>query len=346
MAFQIFDENLVAIEKQKTQVQINRPFYAGFTILELAKLHMYRFHYDYIMKKYPAAELLFTDTDSLYYHLLAEDLEEELFLDKEHFDYSDYEKTGKFYDESNRKVIGKFKCETKGNPIVEFVGLRPKMYSYLYQEKTDPTSKIKEKHRVKGITAAASRALKHFDYKDQLDRPHQNYLTNKRIGSKLHQIYAMSCDKRGLCSYDDKRFLMADGIRSLAYGHHSITKDIQRDEIKNCGGEQLYTTAEARSRGLIWARRKGAFSRLGLKEPEWNETNEEAIVNGVNAKLAAEREPEPEPEKKAEKRKKEGMERAPKMKKTCLSHQPTLSLARRSQMVTQMLETKSCSRSD
>ena len=186
MAFKIFDENLVAIEKQKTQVQINRPFYAGFTVLELAKLHMYRFHYDYIKRKYPDAKLLFTDTDSLYYHLATKDLEEELFKDKEQFDYSDYEKTGKYFDPTNRNVIGKFKCETNGNPIVEFVGLRPKMYSYLYQEKADPSSVIKEKHRVKGISAAASRSLKHFDYKDQLEHPHENYLTNKRLGSKLH----------------------------------------------------------------------------------------------------------------------------------------------------------------
>jgi len=106
-------------------------------------------------------------------------------------------------------------------PIVEFVGLRPKMYSYLYQNTPSPTSKVMEKHRVKGIASSASRALRHYDYKEQLDTPHENYLTNRRLGSKLHKIYAISCEKRGLCSFDDKRFLMDDGIHSLAYGHYS-----------------------------------------------------------------------------------------------------------------------------
>ena len=38
----IFSEDLVAVELQKTQVEINKPFYIGFTVLELSKLHMYR----------------------------------------------------------------------------------------------------------------------------------------------------------------------------------------------------------------------------------------------------------------------------------------------------------------
>ena len=43
MNFRIFGDELMAVEMQKTQNLINRPFYAGFAILELAKLHMYRY---------------------------------------------------------------------------------------------------------------------------------------------------------------------------------------------------------------------------------------------------------------------------------------------------------------
>jgi len=150
-----------------------------------------RFHYDFFMKKYPNAKLLFTDTDSLYYDVETQDLEKELFEFKELFDYSDYPKDSPYYDPKNKKVVGKFKCETKGAPIVEFVGLRPKMYSLQYKESCDPTSAIKEKRRIKGITRAAARALLHANYKAQLDFPTENYLTNKRLGSKLHQIYAI-----------------------------------------------------------------------------------------------------------------------------------------------------------
>ena len=150
-----------------------------------------RFHYDQYMKWYPEAKLLFTDTDSLYYNNQTQDLEKELFEHKEFFDYSDYPKDSPYYDPTNKKVVGKFKCETKGAPIIDFVGLRPKMYSLQYKESCDPSSGIKEKHRIKGVTRAAARALIHESYKAQLDFPTENYLKNKRLGSKLHQIYAI-----------------------------------------------------------------------------------------------------------------------------------------------------------
>ena len=145
-----------------------------------------------------------------------EDIEEQLLYNQSLFDYSDYPVNSPYYDATNRKVIGKFKCETKGMPIVQVARLRTKMYSYLYQNDPNPTSEVREKHRVKGIASSASRALRHYDYIDQLDTPHENYITNRRLGSKLHKIYAISCEKRGLCSFDDKRFLLDDNIHSLA----------------------------------------------------------------------------------------------------------------------------------
>ena len=119
------------------------------------------------------------------------DLEKIFFENKDLFDYSDYPKDSPYYDITNKKVVGKFKCETKGAPILEFVGLRPKMYSLEYKKSCDPASAIKEKHRIKGVTRAAARARTHAQYKAQLDFPTENYLKNKRLGSNLHQIYAI-----------------------------------------------------------------------------------------------------------------------------------------------------------
>ena len=42
MDVKIFAEDFAAVELQKTKLMINKPFYVGFTILDLAKLHMYR----------------------------------------------------------------------------------------------------------------------------------------------------------------------------------------------------------------------------------------------------------------------------------------------------------------
>ena len=67
--FKIFHENLVAVERAKVELTLNRPIYVGFAILDLSKTLMYDFHYNYIKRKYPDSTLLFTDTDSLTYQI-------------------------------------------------------------------------------------------------------------------------------------------------------------------------------------------------------------------------------------------------------------------------------------
>ena len=64
-----------------------------------------RFHYDYFLAKYPHAELLFTDTDSLMYWVETEDIYKEMFANRQHFDFASYSKTSPFYDPVNNKVL-------------------------------------------------------------------------------------------------------------------------------------------------------------------------------------------------------------------------------------------------
>ena len=81
------------------------------------------------IKKRFDAELLFTDRDSLAYEIKSEDVYEEFFKHKHLFDFSNYPKDSKFFNETNKKVIGKMK-DGFGEVIVDkFVGLKLKMYS-------------------------------------------------------------------------------------------------------------------------------------------------------------------------------------------------------------------------
>ena len=138
MSHKIFDNELVAIHKNQETLMLNKPTCIGMCILELSKVLIYEFHFDYIKIKYGNnSRLLFTDTDSLMYKIKTEDVYEDFSNDKEMFDFSNYSTKSKYYDNSNKLVVGKIKDETTGVAIEEFVGLKPKMYSYLVNDNSE-----------------------------------------------------------------------------------------------------------------------------------------------------------------------------------------------------------------
>ena len=138
----ILDKNLVAIHKVKPVLLLNKSIYVGFYVLDLSKLLMYDWHYNYFIKEF-GCRLLFTDTDSLLYEIRsADDVYEKVYENKDLFDFSDYSKESKFYDDSDKKVIGKMKDEMSGKVISEFVGLKSKMYSLVT---VDDEGKVRSK---------------------------------------------------------------------------------------------------------------------------------------------------------------------------------------------------------
>ena len=151
------DKNLEAVHKIKPVLLLNKPIYVGFSILELCKMIMYDWHYNYFVKKFDCS-LLFTDTDSLVYEIRgADSVYDEVFRDKELFDFSECDKKSVYYGLSNKQVIGKMKNEMSGKIIAEFVGLRSKMYSIVT---VDDEKLVK----AKGV----NRELMHSEFKDVL----------------------------------------------------------------------------------------------------------------------------------------------------------------------------------
>ena len=132
MLHKIFTNNLVAIRKSKVALKLSKPAHIGMCILEMAKVLVYKFHYDYIKNEYDnKSKLLFTDIDSLVYEIKTEDAYEDFSSNKEMFDFSNYSTKSKCYDDSSKLIIGKMKDETEGVAIEEFVGLKSKIYSFL-----------------------------------------------------------------------------------------------------------------------------------------------------------------------------------------------------------------------
>ena len=184
---------------------------------------MYQFHYDYIKPKYgDKATLLFTDTDSLCYKIETDDIYKDFNDDKHLFDRSDYNMDGyRKQDNSNKKVIGKFKDETNCVPIVEFVGLRAKCYSILSETK-------KEKKTGKGIKKSClKKNVVHNDYKRCLlgsVKDQRQLVSFNNLRSIDHNIGLYRYTKVGLSCANDKSFLLGDGITSYAYGHKNISQ--------------------------------------------------------------------------------------------------------------------------
>ena len=87
----MFNENVFAINRIKEELVLNRPIYVGMAVLDLSKLLIYDFHYNYMLKKYNI-KIIFTDTDSLYYEIKTDDVYKDLFQDKELIDNSYYPK--------------------------------------------------------------------------------------------------------------------------------------------------------------------------------------------------------------------------------------------------------------
>ena len=80
----IMEKNLVAVHCGKKILSLNKPIYVGFCILELSKLLMYQFRYDYALKTFDNVTLLFAVTDYLVYEIKDENVYKKRFKDKDY----------------------------------------------------------------------------------------------------------------------------------------------------------------------------------------------------------------------------------------------------------------------
>ena len=123
-----FGENLMGCEMGKIKVVMNKPVYLGQAILDLSKIVMYEFYYDYMAPKYgKKLDLCYMDTDSLIYNIETEDFYKDIAEDvPARFDTSGYNPDRPLPVGLNKKVIGLMKDDLGGEIMTEFVTLRPK----------------------------------------------------------------------------------------------------------------------------------------------------------------------------------------------------------------------------
>ena len=124
-------------------------------------------------------------------------------------------------------MLGKFKDEAKGVPIAEFVGLRPKLYTIRLDG---------DKHASRGdeelkLETKKSKGTKKSVVKKEIRFEHYLRVLQTRVSMRhsqvnfrtdCHAIYTTRTTKTSLSAFDSKRYLLEDGIHSLAYGHSAI----------------------------------------------------------------------------------------------------------------------------
>ena len=208
-------ENLSIIEMNKTKVKMNKPIYLGLSILDIHKILMYEFWYDYMKPKYDdKVKLCYMDTDSFIINIKTEDFYKDIANDVEkRFDTSNYEVNRPLPTGKNKNVIGLMKDELGGGIITEFAALRPKTYSYL-------TDDCKQNKKAKGTKKCViKRRIKFNNYKIFLLKDEVVLKSQQRFRSKGHDVYTENINKIALSSNDDKRLIASDKITNYPYGY-------------------------------------------------------------------------------------------------------------------------------
>ena len=211
----LISEDLSIIEMKKTKVKMNKPIYLGLSILEISKILMYEFWYDYMKPKYGNdVRLCYMDTGSFIMNIKTNDVYKDIANDaKNRFDTSNYEVNRPLPMGKNKKIIGLMKDELGGKMIKEFVTLRPKTYSYL-------TNDGKEDKKAKGTKKCIiKKVIKFNDYKKCLLNDEVIFKSQQRFISKKHDVYTENINKIALSNNDNKRIVSSDKITSYPYGY-------------------------------------------------------------------------------------------------------------------------------
>ena len=211
----LIDNNLAIIEMRTVKIKMNKPIYLGLSILDISKITMYEFWYDYVKIKYQGrARLCYMDTDSFVVNIKTKDFYKDISQDvNKRFDTSNYAFDRPLPTGINKKVIGLMKDELGGDIITEFVALRPKAYSYI-------TNDFIEMKKAKGTKkCAVNKMLRFDDHKKCLFDNGKVLKSQQRFKSENHEVYTENIYKIALSCDDDKRIVTSDRTTSYPYGY-------------------------------------------------------------------------------------------------------------------------------
>lgn len=131
---------------------------------------------------------------------------------------------------SNKGIIGCLKDECAGRELYEVVALRPKMYAYRFSSQSSNKDGKSEKLKAKGIKRQyVKRHLQFKQYKELLlNSVEVKNAKFNLIRSRKFELTSVTVEKKSLSGTDDKRKIMEDGIKTLAWGHYRL-RDLENE---------------------------------------------------------------------------------------------------------------------
>ncbi|XP_022172740.1 uncharacterized protein LOC111035435 [Myzus persicae] len=216
---------------------------------------------------------MYTDTDSLIYHIDTEDFYEDLatnpiLLDR--MDTANLPRDHPCYIPDRKKVPGFFSDEMDGNIITEFCALRAKSYAYnIYAGEEDAVRDKNDKDKVGGEKIKAKGIRQHVVKNHMTLEDHvkclfgevglELYKENVSIRSFKHQLMTIKSNKLTFNNFDDKRVVLDDKIHTLAHGHYSL----EEDELES---EETVDWSGLEEEGQNWNEEEKDLMRLLLRE--------------------------------------------------------------------------------
>ena len=207
------------------------PTQVGARTLQLSKLMMEKAYYLHMRRLFPKMRLLFTDTDSVMVQIF--ELQDPLHAMAEAnlngaalFDVAGKSKDPErdlsaLTAAARAKAIevmgqlGKLGDETFPARILEYVGLRSKMYSILTVQ---PDGARKEKRKIKGVPKKAVTNVRHLEYRAVLEEGSERRAAFAQLRSRAHEIAVETVEKKSLSPFNDKVYGL-DAHNSRPLGH-------------------------------------------------------------------------------------------------------------------------------
>jgi hypothetical protein len=229
----IINKNLVIVILSPEYVKMSKPYYIGFSILEISKFIMYDFFYNILMPYFGeiGVKLLYSDTDSLALEIKTFDILADLQNLEPNMDFSNLHKNHPLFSSANRALLFKFKEEFSLTPISRLCALKSKVYSF----ETACTHKIgmnskarcfecgnneftgKNFNKLKGIQKKTAREIHFEKYLKCVKSANFQRDLVYQISSKKQKLTTNVVNKISLSSFCDKRFILNCGIHSFPY---------------------------------------------------------------------------------------------------------------------------------